>query len=191
MNVFNLYIAKIRKMNFREAWGTTLGYARGYLLSFQFVKKAYVLCWGKVRIDKKNGDIDVSNFVRFYPNVRLSAHGVNSKALLKIGSSTSIGDRTEIHAGQRVEIGEKCMIAWDCVIMDRDYHSVAGEVEKTKPVIIEDNVWIGCKAIILKGVRIGKNAVVAAGAIVTKDVPPYAIVGGNPAKVIRFRNKNI
>ncbi len=86
-----------------------------------------------------------------------------------------------------MEIGEKCMIAWDCVIMDRDYHAVEGVVEQTKPVIIEDNVWIGCRAIILKGVHIGKNAVVGAGAIVTKDVPEYAIVGGNPAKVIRMR----
>lgn len=60
-------------------------------------------------------------------------------------------------------------------------------LENDKDVIIEDGVWCGCNVIILKGCHIGKGAVVAAGSVVTKDVPPYAIVGGNPAKVIKFR----
>lgn len=59
--------------------------------------------------------------------------------------------------------------------------------ENDKDVIIEDGVWVGCNVIILKGVTIGTGAVVAAGAVVTKDVPPYSIVGGNPARVIKFR----
>lgn len=59
--------------------------------------------------------------------------------------------------------------------------------ENDKDVNIEDGVWIGCNVTILKGVRIGRGAVVAAGAVVTKDVPQYSIVGGNPAKVIKYR----
>jgi len=55
------------------------------------------------------------------------------------------------------------------------------------PLVIEDEVWIGTNAIILAGLTIGKGAIVAAGAVVTKDVPPYAIVGGNPARVIRYK----
>lgn len=55
------------------------------------------------------------------------------------------------------------------------------------PITIEDEVWIGTNALIFSGVRVGKGAIIAAGSIVTKDVPPYAIVGGNPAKVIRYR----
>jgi virginiamycin A acetyltransferase len=55
------------------------------------------------------------------------------------------------------------------------------------PIIIEDEVWIGTNALIFSGVTVGKGAIIAAGAIVTKDVPPYAIVGGNPAKIIRYR----
>ena len=54
-------------------------------------------------------------------------------------------------------------------------------------IVVEDEVWIGINAIILSGVRLGKGAVIAAGSVVTKDVPPYAIVGGNPAKIIRYR----
>lgn len=57
----------------------------------------------------------------------------------------------------------------------------------SKPVVIGDDVWIGARSIILKGVHIGKGAVIAAGAVVTKDVPEYAIVGGVPAKVIKYR----
>jgi acetyltransferase-like isoleucine patch superfamily enzyme len=55
------------------------------------------------------------------------------------------------------------------------------------PIIIEDEAWIGAYAIVMSGVTIGKGAIVAAGAVVTRDVPPYAIVGGNPAKIIKFR----
>lgn len=56
------------------------------------------------------------------------------------------------------------------------------------PIVVEDEVWLGTNAMIMSGLRIGKGAIVAAGAIVTKDVPPYAIVGGNPAKIIRMRH---
>jgi virginiamycin A acetyltransferase len=55
------------------------------------------------------------------------------------------------------------------------------------PIIIGDDVWIGCNSIILSGIKIGQGAIVAAGSVVTKDVPPYAIVGGSPAQIIRYR----
>jgi len=55
------------------------------------------------------------------------------------------------------------------------------------PIIVEDDVWIGARSLILSGVTIGKGAIIAAGSVVTKNVPPYSIVGGNPAKIIRFR----
>ena len=62
-------------------------------------------------------------------------------------------------------------------------------LENDKDVLIDDGVWIGCNVTILKGVHINKGAIIAAGSIVTKSVPHYAIVGGNPAKVIKFRFK--
>lgn len=61
------------------------------------------------------------------------------------------------------------------------------EAETKGPIIVEDDAWLGINALVLSGVTIGKGAIVAAGSVVTKDVPPYAIVGGNPAKIIRYR----
>lgn len=57
-----------------------------------------------------------------------------------------------------------------------------------KPIIIEDNVWIGARASIIPGVKIGEGAIIGLGAVVTKDVPPCAVVAGNPAKIIKYRN---
>lgn len=94
------------------------------------------------------------------------------------------------------------MISWGVTIVDHNSHSVEwshrkndvldwakGQKDwshvKVAPVTIEDRVWIGFNAIILKGVTLGEGAIVAAGAVVTKDVPPYTVVAGNPAQVIR------
>ena len=62
--------------------------------------------------------------------------------------------------------------------------------EFTRPIVVEDNVWVGGSAILLPGVTVGKGAVVAAGAVVTKDVPPFSVVAGNPAKVIKMIGKS-
>jgi acetyltransferase-like isoleucine patch superfamily enzyme/coenzyme F420-reducing hydrogenase beta subunit len=85
-----------------------------------------------------------------------------------------------------IKIGKNCHIAKDVVIRDLDGHYIEDAKYRTaKPVVIGDNVWIGYRAMILKGVTIGEGAIIAAGSIVTKDVPPRSIAAGNPAKVIR------
>ena len=111
--------------------------------------------------------------------------GQDQPAVLRIGENCSVGDRTEIHVGQRVEIGDGTSISWDCVIMDRDYHGMGGGQERPSPVVIGRAAWIGCRAIILKGVTIGDGAVIAAGSVVTKDVGAHSLVAGNPARFIR------
>jgi acetyltransferase-like isoleucine patch superfamily enzyme len=106
---------------------------------------------------------------------------------LVIGSSTFINSGVSICAQESVTIGKNCAIGNYTLIMDTDFHSV-GDHTRTpdaRPVVIEDDVWLAARVTVLKGVRIGRGAVVAAGAVVTKDVPPCTLVGGVPAKIIR------
>jgi len=110
---------------------------------------------------------------------------------LSIGDNTSINYRVAISVECRVTIGKNCHIAGETAIYDNNSHNIHYENNRTMteqdvaPVTIEDDVWIGLRSIILKGVTIGRGAVVAAGSIVTKDVPPMTLVGGNPARVIK------
>lgn len=106
-------------------------------------------------------------------------------ALLEMGSGY-LNNGVQIICQEHIAIGNNVVVARDAVIRDSDAHQIVESgYRMTKPVKIEDNVWIGTRAIIMKGVTIGEGAVVAAGAIVTKDVPPHTIVAGAPAKVIK------
>ncbi|WP_199618152.1 acyltransferase [Paenibacillus alkalitolerans] len=108
----------------------------------------------------------------------------SDEAVIEIGDHTFINRRSEIMCKKLVKIGRNCAISWDVSIMDTDYHCIEGSTP-TKPTVIGDNVWIGNKSIILKGVTIGTGAVVAAGSVVSKDVPAYALVAGVPAKLVK------
>ncbi len=111
-----------------------------------------------------------------------------------LGDNSSIGPNAQVPDG--TTIGDNVMMARDVLIYTVNHRYDRFDIPMNKqgiteinPVKIEDDVWIGARAIILDGVTIGTGAIVAAGAIVTKDVPPYAIVGGNPAKVIKYRKE--
>jgi acetyltransferase-like isoleucine patch superfamily enzyme len=122
---------------------------------------------------------------------------------IRIGSNCYIGDHSRIWAFASVKIGDSVLISHNVTVIDSDSHELdylereksviqnfasvspmLGNVE-TAPIVIEDHVWISYNACILKGVTIGKGAIVGAGSVVTKDVPPWTVVAGNPAKVIR------
>lgn len=113
--------------------------------------------------------------------------GTERGATLTIGDNSFINSGVSISACKRVSIGNNCAVGNYSLIMDSDYHSVDDRAAPAEPreIIIEDDVWIASRVTVLKGVRIGKGSVVAAGAVVTKDVPPYTLVGGIPARVIR------
>lgn len=173
-------------MNTRDFFINSFAVLRGFAHRLMFKTCGSLLRIERgVRIWKNKGEISIGNKVLLHRHCKLSAYGVDDVAQIVIGSNTYIGDRTEIHAGKLVEIGNGCDISWDCNILDRDYHKLCSDREVLKPVKICDNVWIGCGATILKGVTIGKGAVVAAGAVVTKDVPAGCLVAGNPAKVVK------
>jgi len=110
-----------------------------------------------------------------------------------IGEDTIVGEGAVLDGRARLIIGSHVDIVSEVMIYNSQ-HDIENEnfTAVDKPVVIEDYVFIGPRAIILPGVTIGKGAIVAAGAVVTKDVPPYAIVGGVPAKIIGERkNKNL
>ena len=116
----------------------------------------------------------------------------NSQALIEIGARTSIGFHTLLYASGQITIGEDCQIAPFVYIVDSDHGKRKDarmnlQPNETKPIIIGKDVWIGAHAVILAGVEIGDGAIVAAGAVVHKDVAPYTIVGGVPGKVIGER----
>ena len=136
--------------------------------------------WPLTRVINRGGRIEAANCT-FFPGVRLECW---RDARIVIGNGTYLNRNAEIVAAREVSIGKDCMIAWDVVIMDTDQHAIGGAPLIAKPVRIGDRVWIGCRAIILKGVTIGDDAVVAAGAIVTHDVPPKAVVAGHAARII-------
>jgi acetyltransferase-like isoleucine patch superfamily enzyme len=110
---------------------------------------------------------------------------------LIIGNNTTINYRVGISVECKVEIGNHCAIAGETMIFDNTSHALhyGNDRRMTKedvaPVRIGDHVWVGTRSIIMKGVTIGHGAVVAACSVVTSDVPPMTLVGGNPAKVIK------
>nr|WP_317170070.1 acyltransferase [Rhodocytophaga rosea] len=133
------------------------------------------------------GSIIIGDYVKIWSHIGKTQLSVGKGALLSIGDHTFINTGVIISVRSKVSIGKYCQIANQVIIMDNDFHGVENRdtPEIPQPIIIEDNVWLATRCMILKGVTIGKGAVVAAGAVVTKDVPPYTLVGGVPAKIIR------
>lgn len=106
-------------------------------------------------------------------------------ARLTLGSGY-INYDSKIYCFNEITIGKNVVISEGVIIRDSDNHEIVGNNRKiSEPIIIGNNVWIGMNAIILKGVKIGDGAVIAAGAVVTKDVPPNCLCGGIPARVIK------
>ena len=122
-------------------------------------------------------------------------------ACIIIGRNTFIGNSV-VASAVRIEVGDDVLISWGCSIVDHNSHAIAWSKRQndvrdwycgdknwshvsTRPVLIGNKSWIGLNSIILKNVTIGEGAIVAAGSVVTKDIPPWTVVGGNPARTIR------
>lgn len=138
----------------------------------------------------------------FYWRHTLKFFGLKSKVskgceiiepkFVSVGSNVYIGRRVSIYGGGGVDIGNDVLIANDCVLMSRNHQfsrsqKINSQGFSYKKITIKDDVWLGTKVIVLAGVTIGEGAIVAAGAVVTKDVEPYSIVAGVPAKIIGYR----
>jgi len=124
-------------------------------------------------------------------------------SFIDIGNNVFIGGNTTFDCVERISIEDDVLISYGCLIADSDNHNIHYEIRKndlrdwirngghdwtatnTKPVHVGKGVWLGARVIVLKGVTIGEGAVVGAGSVVTRDVPSYTMVAGNPARVIR------
>lgn len=111
---------------------------------------------------------------------------------MNIGNHCSIGWFTHLDARAGIEVGENTVIASYCKLITGSHKVDSSDFEaEFKPIKIGKRVWVGTGSTILQGVSIGEGAVIAAGSVVTKDVEPFMIVGGVPAKPIRKRNENL
>ena len=105
-----------------------------------------------------------------------------------IGDCAMISPGVRISAAESIRIGDSCMMANGVYITDSDWHGVYDRVNREEahtPISIGDNVWLGDRSTVLKGVSIGDNSIVAAASVVVKDVPANVVVAGNPARVVR------
>jgi maltose O-acetyltransferase len=114
---------------------------------------------------------------------------VSPGARLELGAGAYINYGCSIAATLSVRIGENCRLGTHVTILDNDFHSLdperRDEMPPSAPVVLEPGVWLGLRCTILRGVRIGAGSVIAAGSVVTRDVPARSLAGGVPAKVIR------
>jgi acetyltransferase-like isoleucine patch superfamily enzyme len=152
----------------------------------------------------------IYNHSRDADRIRLGEHVILDGTLevyeegqLTVGSHTFIG-RSRIYAARSVDIGRWVYISDNCAVMDSDLHPAKASLRraiaeagaegcfpdvytdvKSAPVSLGDHAWLGFGCIVLKGVHIGEGAIVAAGSVVTRDVPPWTVVAGRPAAVVR------
>lgn len=178
-----------------------------YLLGIEFGQnlhvqnKIYVLGRGKISIGDDFRFTSGDSINPICRNIRGAINTVCSKSIISIGDRVGISSAC-LWAKEQITIGNDVNIGGDCIIMDNDAHPHDFMKRRTEyerqvgwqgyldeissaPVVIEDDVWIGARCIILKGVHIGARSIIAAGSVVTKDIPADVIAGGNPCKVIR------
>ena len=152
-----------------------------------------------------------NNFFMKFPSYRLRHWFLRRVCGIKIGNGSSINMRCFV-TGSNIEIGDNTVINREVYLDGRAGIKIGNRVNishqvaiqtlthdpqcpyfncEVKPVVIEDYAWLGTRALIMPGVTIGKGAVIGAGAVVSKDIPPYAIAVGNPARVVKERNRDL
>lgn len=118
--------------------------------------------------------------------------GANFALNIKIGNNSGIGKNSIV--GAYTQIGDNVMMGEACFIYSRNHKTDRLDIpmccqgfDEYKPVVISDDVWIGARVTILPGAKIGKGVIVGAGAVVTGEIPDYAVIGGVPARIIKYR----
>jgi acetyltransferase-like isoleucine patch superfamily enzyme len=155
---------------------------------------------GNPCIIRNKGKIELGNgvFLNSYPDGELFKTGLlthHRSSLIRIGDDCCLNG-TVVHSNSAVFIGNNCLFGPGVVIVDNDAHNTSIDPVRRRqgktnesPVIIGNNVWVGMHSIIMKGVHIGDNSIIAAGSIVTRNVPCNSLFGGNPAAFIKELDK--
>jgi acetyltransferase-like isoleucine patch superfamily enzyme len=154
---------------------------------------------GRISIRKSGGKVSVGYSSLIQGNIITECED----STVRIGNNVFIGGGTLLDCVNSITVEDDVLISYGCIFADSDNHSVSYSIRKkdladwqngqqhdwqttlNSPIKLSKGVWVGARAIVLKGVEIGEGAVVGAGSVVTKDVPPWTIVAGNPARIIR------
>ena len=159
------------------------------LLGVQF--RGYV--WmRRVSIPRQWSDISLEKDVSLDDGVVLLCSGSPKENKISIDEGSYLNRYTMLDAHTEIRIGRNCMIGPYCYITDANHGRAPGvpvkeQTMEPRPVVIEDDVWLGAGVVVLPGVRLGSGCVIGAGAVVTNDVPPGAVFAGVPAKAIGSR----
>lgn len=183
--------------------------------NFSIGSNPRILTTNVFKAEMPHSQISVGDSIIVYNNCDILVTG---NGQLTIGNYCIIGSNFRLYCKEKIVLGNSVLISWNVLITDYDAHAIDPHTRYqeilylqknfhpsfaftdlplienfqpsyiTRPVVIEDNVWIGANAMILKGVHIGSSSIVAAGAVVTNDVPERCVVAGNPARVVKVIN---
>lgn len=200
INIFRIY--PYIKKNFYISWNKLYFSILGieYGSNMQIPNKIYISGSGIIKIGDDFRFTSGDNLNPICRNIRGSIHTANKEASVIIGNRVGISSSC-IWANRSIIIGDDVNIGGDCLIMDNDAHphnyvyrrrsyfmnlnkEDIPKIIPTSPIIIDNDVWIGARCVILKGVHIGSRTIIAAGSVVVKDIPADCVAGGNPCKVI-------
>ena len=171
------------------------------LLMYKFTHRCFVIgsennlnvplhCQGVGTVTIGNRNSFGYHLAPSYGNGAIMVQARNERAKIVIGDENYFSNNVSIIANEEIVIGDRCQFGEMITIYDCDFHEISPETRNhshgnTNPVRIGNNVWLGSRVIVLKGVSIGDNSIVAAASVVTKSIPKNTIAAGNPAIVIR------
>ena len=208
MKLFGFNITRVKKVD-KNSNGITMRNTVDDFVKRGFIELGANTIYENIKVEIRSKE--VKKYLKIGRQSLLNGRYVieNSNGKIEIGDRTFIGGGTFISINSII-VGNDVMFSWGCTVMDNDAHSLnwsdrvndvldwkkgieqnqIGEYKnwskvESAPIVIKDKCWIGFNSIILKGVTMGEGAIIGSGSVVTKDVPDWTIVAGNPAKIIR------